>query len=56
VLPEELAEAAVAGGWLAGARVTERFAATLKGLKEAVGIVRVSAKSPAGGSQSAALG
>lgn len=41
ILPEQLAEAAGAGGWLAGTGVTERFAATLKGIAGPFNVVRV---------------
>lgn len=41
VLSEELAAAAEAGGWLAGAAIAERFTTPLKGLDEPVRAVRV---------------
>ena len=43
ILPAEVAECAEKHGWLEGARVTERFAAELKGLSEPVPAVRVEA-------------
>ena len=54
VLPEELAEAAAAGGWLAGTRVTERYGATLKGVDRAILAVRVRREN--GAARSAAAG
>ena len=47
VVPEALAEAASAAGWLAGARVSERFEAKLKGLAAPVRVARVRASGPA---------
>ena len=41
VLTEELAEAALAGGWLANAVVTDRSAATLKGVDAPLPIARI---------------
>ena len=54
VLPEELAEAAAAGGSLAGTRVTERYGATLKGVDRAILAVRVRREN--GAARSAAAG
>lgn len=55
VLPEDLAEAAAAGGWLAGTHVSERYAATLKGIDEPVRVVRVRWR-PSGEPQREAFG
>ena len=41
ILPAEIAECAETHGWLAGARVTEHFAAHLKGLSEPLPAVRL---------------
>jgi adenylate cyclase len=41
VVPEDLAEAAAAGGWLVGNCISERYAATLKGVEVPVRVVRV---------------
>jgi class 3 adenylate cyclase len=48
VLPEELAEAAAAGGWLAGSRVTEHFIATLKGIDSPIRVARLRAQRAGG--------
>jgi len=47
VVPDALAEAASAAGWLAGARVTARFDATLKGVGTPLRVARVRATGPA---------
>jgi len=41
VVPEDLANAAAGGGWLAGAVVTDRCARTLKGFDAPLAIARV---------------
>ena len=41
VLPEDLAEAAAAGGWLGDSLVAERYQATLKGVDGPIGVARV---------------
>lgn len=57
VLPEELADAAAAGGWLAGSRINDRFSGAFKGVNQPIRVVRVSAQSLAPGEmQTAALG
>jgi len=54
VLPEDVAEAAAAGGWLGDSRVTERFLATLKGVDGPIGVARI--RLGRGGARSAAVG
>jgi class 3 adenylate cyclase len=41
VLPGDLGDAAAAGGWLAGARIVERYRATLKGVRGTLPAIRV---------------
>ncbi|MFL5311005.1 MAG: adenylate/guanylate cyclase domain-containing protein [Myxococcales bacterium] len=54
VLAEELADAAIAAGWLADIRVTQRYVAALKGIDRAVRVVRIRPGAAAG--PSAAVG